>query len=311
MILLALLTTLAQAAPQDVLHQGRLLDAAGNPINATVTVDIGLYSSATSQSPVWLDSYTDIPVQDGYYTLRLPGAALSSDATWLDIAVDGQRLPPRQELGSVPVANAVNGPVNATSVVVNGQTVINTAGQIAYDRIAGAPEDALSALNCGDNSYPINGATGWACKSELTRRALGSLPIPLNAYNGTPSTWTQVNPAVATGWSFGDYNTYLRSGESLQIRMCMSYTDSGDNGGKINVRFRRDSPSQVLYTLVFSNSWSASGLIHNDCSGWTNASTLGVCGYGWGSTCIIEIEHTQDRNTRLFGAHFEMSALVP
>jgi hypothetical protein len=64
----------ASAADVQVLHSGRLLSAAGQPIDGAVDLDVALFSSASGGSPVFDDLFDDLSIQDGYYSVTL-GAA--------------------------------------------------------------------------------------------------------------------------------------------------------------------------------------------------------------------------------------------
>lgn len=113
LIALALLLPLAASAvPVQLTHQGRLLDAAGGPINGAQTIAIGLYASLEATEPVWSESFAQTRLDDGYFSLTLGSdeAGNPLDHTLLDqagfvgVRVDALELGTRQRLTSVPRA---------------------------------------------------------------------------------------------------------------------------------------------------------------------------------------------------------------
>lgn len=99
----------AQAAPTTVVHEGRLLDSAGAPLNGTLPVLFQLFPSEEATTAVWQESLS-VQVQQGYYAVvlgnetALDDALLSSNLElWLGIQPDGQSMG-RQQLHSVPFA---------------------------------------------------------------------------------------------------------------------------------------------------------------------------------------------------------------
>lgn len=94
----------AVAAPSAVLHQGRLLDAQGAPINGTKPVVVAIYPSASGGTAVASQSAT-MTFEDGYYSVEVPSVEpvdLAGDR-WLSVTVDGVELP-RQPLRASPFA---------------------------------------------------------------------------------------------------------------------------------------------------------------------------------------------------------------
>ena len=166
LLALFLLPTIAMAA-EPLHHQGRLLDAAGGPINGVRAVEFSLTSEAGTT--LWTDTLT-VRLDDGYYSVELggsatneiPDSALAADP-WLDIAVDGSPLQSRMRLGAVPMAraarNVVGGTVDASEIRVDGQQIVDTDG-----RITGAiTTESLRGLGCGTDELVLRGPGGWSC----------------------------------------------------------------------------------------------------------------------------------------------------
>ena len=105
-----LLTTSASAAPNTMLHQGRLLDASGLAVEGTTTLGLALFTTASGGSPVCTESDT-VQVAQGYYSTvvgdngcSLHTLAFGSATYWLEVSVGGNPLAPRNELHGVPTS---------------------------------------------------------------------------------------------------------------------------------------------------------------------------------------------------------------
>lgn len=105
----------AQAVPSALEHQGRLLDAAGTPLDGSAAVTFSLFASDVATTPVWEDTLA-VELRDGFYAVQLSGVSEHDDATELDaeliasystlylgVAVGSTELS-RDELTAVPYA---------------------------------------------------------------------------------------------------------------------------------------------------------------------------------------------------------------
>lgn len=105
--MLALALATALAAPTDLTWQGRLLDSDGAPLQGTHALTLTLHGHATANAPLAAPALVSAYVNDGYASVPLDGLAsplATASAAWLEIAVGGQVLAPRQPLGAVPYA---------------------------------------------------------------------------------------------------------------------------------------------------------------------------------------------------------------
>ncbi|MEM7531668.1 MAG: hypothetical protein AAF639_05815 [Chloroflexota bacterium] len=96
-------------------YQGRLADADGNPLTATVDMHFRLYDTAEGGTPLWAEAWTDangVQVTDGLFNVML-GSMTPISATvmsensslFLGLAAgDDDEMTPRVQLGSVPFA---------------------------------------------------------------------------------------------------------------------------------------------------------------------------------------------------------------
>ena len=127
----------AAAVPNTVMLQGRLFDLEDRPQTALTAVYVSLYSSETGGTAVWTEK-ANVNFVDGYFSVELGrGSPLTPSALdgprFVGIKVgDDAELAPRLPLASVPyaiVAGDVTGDIHPTSIIVGGQTVIDSAGK--------------------------------------------------------------------------------------------------------------------------------------------------------------------------------------
>lgn len=164
--LCCLVAGVAQAAPTELQHQGRLVDASGEPIHGTVDLTVSLYDDAeATNEAVWSTGLTDVAVEQGYFSVIIdpPDSALAEEALYVGISVAGVGdLTPRSRLSAVPYArNVTGGAVEASSLSVGGEA-ITSADVAAWRASSPAPVEILGLL---DPRVTLNGAwsasTGW------------------------------------------------------------------------------------------------------------------------------------------------------
>ena len=170
---LALLPTLAMAAPAQVHHSGRLLDALGNPIQGPVTLRFDLMDQATNGSSTWDQSIADVAVDDGYYSvvLDLTDGGLNG-SQWLRVSTDdGNTELSRQPLASVPYALRTERADLATSV-----TLPPVAGGTESSACS-APEEGVLRYNSDIPALELcasdNGAYEWIRAGGSTKTIIG------------------------------------------------------------------------------------------------------------------------------------------
>jgi hypothetical protein len=93
-------------------YQGRLADAAGTPLSGDYAMTFALWDAPSGGNLVWgPESHAAVPVSEGLFSAGLgsltsggiPTSAWSGDR-YLEIAVGGETLTPRELIRSVPVA---------------------------------------------------------------------------------------------------------------------------------------------------------------------------------------------------------------
>ena len=209
----------AAAVPQQLAHQGQLSDADG-PVTDTLEMTFRLYDAEADGNEVWGETLT-IDVVNGLYSTLLGGVSpiapilASEPSLWLEMSVeDGAPLLPRHPVASAPYAivadTAVNldgGTVNASSVSVNGSSVVDAdghwvggSGSIPWADVAGVPgdQDTLGGLSCGDGDRAVwdDDLDLWECGPStvfLDRLDIGgALEGYVLAYDGLEATWSEI-----------------------------------------------------------------------------------------------------------------------
>ena len=99
----------AGEVPHAVAHQGRLLDANGDPLTGIYTLYFELFSSLEGGTSVWDEEQT-VTVSNGHYaTLLGVETPLALDdvegaSPYVQVSIDDVALSPRQPLNAVPFA---------------------------------------------------------------------------------------------------------------------------------------------------------------------------------------------------------------
>lgn len=122
--------------PATIAYQGRLLGAGGAPLQGTVDLRFAIFEGRDTTTTLWCENQR-IGLSDGYYAVQLGtgalcpssgqiGAAFSGGERYLEIAVNGSVLSPRQQVGAVPYALSAQ-----TAQNVSGGT-IHAIGPVAF-----------------------------------------------------------------------------------------------------------------------------------------------------------------------------------
>jgi hypothetical protein len=212
----------AWAAPDDLVHQGRVIDASGAPVSGEHDLTFTFYSPADAV----LDTVVvnDVALQDGYYSVRFPTSASFGGTTEVrvgvrvDAATEGARTP----LGAVPRARyAVSAGTAATaqSIPVLGATTgaCAPAGAIGWDSVA----DSLKVCSDGLVWLTVGGVRTVLNVGGVRRWSDNSAAASCAAYRNPPSGYSY---AGETG-----SGTYLIAplGTSFQVFCDMDYDGGG------------------------------------------------------------------------------------
>lgn len=161
-------------------HQGRLLDASGNPVpDGDYEITYSIFQAETGGTAVHTETQT-VPVKDGLFTTSI-GLSSAIDPTvfagptWLEVRIGGEVLTPRQRMQGAPFAFSL-----ATGSVVQGIQTIDR--EFAGQTETGA---ALTVINAdtsatgGHGVLAINRAAAAGANREkvaaFQARALGGV----------------------------------------------------------------------------------------------------------------------------------------
>lgn len=168
--LLFLICSPVLAAPAAVPYVGYLANENG-PFDGTVAVSVELFDQAEDGVSLWGPyEFADVAVEAGIFTVVLGGAdspelesiMLPATGAWLDFAIDGAALSPRQQLLSVPYAIAAGHAELCDEAATLGT---QTAGDFA------------SALHDHDAAYIGEGEEGCISQTMLADGAVNSVAV--------------------------------------------------------------------------------------------------------------------------------------
>ncbi len=163
-------------------HQGRLLDASGDPLTGFHTVTFSIHTAPSGAGAEWSETQT-LDFTNGYYsaTLGVSQSVVADDFDggdlWLGIAVDGgAQLGDRLPMNTVPYAFRAQNADEATTVTtgavldvseikINGTTVIDSSGTtVDWGDITGIPTSVATGLpTCGSGQILTYGGSSWSC----------------------------------------------------------------------------------------------------------------------------------------------------
>ena len=195
--LIILISAVANAVPGQFTHQGRLLDADGEPLEGDVTLTFRVMNADAGGDLLWEEALA-VPLNNGFYSAVL-GAdeddnpldidVFSQAPVWLELQVEGEAaMAPRSPIHAVPYATMAGiaeelsgGPVDASEIAVDGVPVVNDAGEwvgpaprVAWTDIIDIPPDfadgvdddsdtdSFASLDCPawTAMYPLGGILG-------------------------------------------------------------------------------------------------------------------------------------------------------
>ena len=172
----------ALAAPFDLAHTGRLIDASGTPIEGEHRIELELFEVQTGISR-WSDTYEDVDLDSGVYAVTLTDL----DTRWfsrdleIEVRVDGVAMQGRTPLVSVPRA------LVAASVplvdAVAAAAPCDAPGLLAYNT------DDSVLLACDGTQWNTmgSGSTGHIVSEVSGRRfADGTMARSCNGYRNPP-----------------------------------------------------------------------------------------------------------------------------
>ena len=100
--------------PATINYQGQVLGAGGVPAAGPVNIDIGIWDSLTGGTRLYREQHLNTPLANGVYNILLGTGAnvqgtfnvttFAAPSRWLELAINGETLAPRQPFSSVAYA---------------------------------------------------------------------------------------------------------------------------------------------------------------------------------------------------------------
>ena len=263
--------------PEGLPQQGRLLDSNDQPVTGKVDMIFNLYHQATGGTPVWTEEQT-VSVEAGYYAIVLGDPAdtgvqpITTDElagpTWIGVTIGGNEMQPRLQLGTVPyaqradLANRIEGgtidgatitnsSVDATSVSVGGQTVIDANGNVNATSLSVGGNTVI------DSSGSIGGKplSDYVTNDSLTQNYTTSADLAGQGYdnlvrNGSfelgqagamPTYWDAVGGSGARAQvadpKFGASALEIDGNNTAQVAVRQVVIPAADIGGYVGETF--------------------------------------------------------------------------
>ncbi|MCB9767546.1 MAG: hypothetical protein H6752_05065 [Candidatus Omnitrophica bacterium] len=168
--------------PESINYQGVLVDALGNPLpDGNYEINFTIYNQATLGTAVWGPIEFDggstnghrpqVPVVDGKYNVTLGpedtsgrsivtafnGTTGENDLRFLEIAIEGTTLAPRQQLTSTPFAYSAQGMVPIGSILAHHTNMPGAASIAALKEMGFALCNGTTAASQGITDAVITG----------------------------------------------------------------------------------------------------------------------------------------------------------
>lgn len=276
MIFILLPTVAAAQVPPKLGYQGRLLKADGKPQTGTVPITFSVLPAETGGAALWTETQPQVALtSDGFFSTVLgevvaigPGVFNGSER-FLEVNVNGTALSPRQRINSVAYAlmstdarNVVGGTVDAASIRVGGNPVIDGAGKL----VGTAAYAAGSGISLSNNTISLmsscmsgeilrwNG-TSWAC-STAGASSYAAAPgggLALVGSSGTSFTLlTTCSPGQLLKWTGSPTNNWAcavdddSGGSVTAVSARAPLTSSGGSSPQIGLSSAGCSGGQVL-----------------------------------------------------------------
>jgi hypothetical protein len=162
---------LASAVPLTMAHTGRLVDSTGSAVDGSVALTVRLYDGTTT---VWQDTFSAVPVEDGYFTVVLGSGApleaqdFASNNLKIGVTVGANPEMPRQAIHSAAFALRADGVSGDVQVGASGVcAATGDAGRLRFDSGALQVCDGVrwkTVLATGPGSGLDRASAGKTCK---------------------------------------------------------------------------------------------------------------------------------------------------
>lgn len=155
LVICAMALNVSAQAPNSIMYQGRLTDAAGDPITVATSVTFNIYAAASGGTALFTSTQSVTPDANGVFTVELSpinNTILDGSKRYLALKIGADaEMTPRQLLTSAPYAySSQNGPGMASSYLSSSSALTGTV--IVVDSIV---------INCPTSGYVTVNASGY------------------------------------------------------------------------------------------------------------------------------------------------------
>ena len=290
-VLVSLTVGIVSAAPvtQNITYQGKLMDAAGNPLTGPLNIWFRLYSSFSGGSPLASNYQSQVQAINGLFTtpVTFDSSFFDGQALWLGVTVGNDaEMTPRQEIRPVPYALGLRPWVAGASFTTNQAGTLNSplSGvnvSTLYDfnpgvtvMTTGAGSAGISSTTISNYSYGVSAVTSGDHSDALYAKTSGteSNGLEVSAYG--PSS----NAILA--FSGGDSVNAVNAGTSGSGSPAVRAIASGPGSHGIDSFTTGKNSNGVNVTTSGDWSYGVSAETTGQQSNGFSANTHGPVSYG-------------------------------
>jgi|GEM_PF-2714899 len=247
--------------------QGVLRDTTGNLQSMAVGLDVSLYASLAATTSFYTQHFTAVPVDNGFFTVELAGAALvfaGKPDTFIGIQVTGdpEELP-RQHLDSAPYCFVAASADTLSSACVGCITNTMLGGSIDGSKVS-----KVASADAATPASQLGGvdATGWqkaitpaACPSGQVYSGITAAGVGTCTSLVSTVAFSSVSgvPAACTG---GQFLVGYTGGAAVCAGL--NFTTSGGNNGTATTVARGDHTHPGVgsgWVKIYDQAYNANG----------------------------------------------------
>jgi len=223
-------------------YQGRLADAAGNPLDGSYAMSFSLWDAPSTGNLIWgLENHPTVPVSGGLFSVGLGSQTSGGIPTtvwdgdrYLEITVGGETLIPRELIRSVPIAGmaltvpdgaigtaqVMDGSIESRDVRLTVGRAAATGGTMALtDQYQDVPGTAVTLTPDSSQSYLVYVTADLETRDALALAALfvdGAAQDGQALFSGGGSAWGRgtVSQVYLVNLDAGTHNLVIRARKS-------------------------------------------------------------------------------------------------
>jgi hypothetical protein len=203
-------SALAGNSTTTISYQGRLADSSGNLVTTSgVGIQFRLYNTDTGGSPLWEESHTAVPVEDGLFHVLLgstdpiPVSLLANNSTlWLGITVGADsEMAPREQIASVPyamIASTVPDGSVTTAKLADGAV---TQAKLGTDVNLEPPDGSITTAKLANGAVTSAKLEHSGPHIPITPDENGLVKMAVLRQDNTTNTYSK-DQVILTGWGW-------------------------------------------------------------------------------------------------------------